>query len=81
MPCMASHERTIPNVAFDDSDTAVGRGPREILAASPDEVVQNPNLGWMIRHELVGDMRSDESGAARDQDPFILHEATPDPSA
>src|SRR6185503_18405161 len=63
-----SHERAIPDVAFDDGDMSVRHGPREVLAASSYEVVQNPNFGWMPRHELVGDMRSDEAGASRDQD-------------
>ena len=44
-----SHRPAIPHVALDEGDGTVGHRPREILAASPDEVVQNPDFGGTFR--------------------------------
>ena len=68
MPRISSRTSVaVADVALDDLDVAVGRGPGEVLAAAADEVVEHDHLARLLRDHQVGDVRADHAGAARDQ--------------
>ena len=63
----------VTDVTLDDADLPRRHRRFEILHPAPREVVEDDDLLEALGYQAVGDVRADESGAARDQCACIGH--------
>jgi hypothetical protein len=67
--CQAMNESAVADIAVDDLQTTAASRTVQVGDPSAGEVVQNHHRGGPTGECLVGDVRSHEAGAARDEDP------------
>lgn len=63
---------SVPDVAFDEGDFAGSAGGVEVLHAAAGEVIEDDDFFEAVGDELVGDVGTDQAGAAGDESTLVF---------
>jgi hypothetical protein len=70
-----AHEVGVTDVAFDKPDRALLQRPGEVVAAAPDEVVQDDDLLGTRDDQLVDEVGADRTATTGDENALAMNAA------